>query len=34
MDNRAKKDLEPVPRTVLKCDTAADSKQKEGDEKG
>lgn len=33
MDNRGKKDLEPAPRSVLKCDTAADSELKDGDEK-
>lgn len=30
----AKKDLEPVPRSVLKYDTDADSELEEGDEKG
>lgn len=34
MANGGKKDLEPVPRSVLKCDTAADSELEEGDEKG
>lgn len=34
MDKGGKKDLEPVPRSVLKCDTDADSELKEGDEKG
>lgn len=28
------KDLEPVPRSALKCDTGADSELKEGDENG
>ena len=31
---RRKKDPEPVPRSVLKCDTDADSELKGGDEKG
>lgn len=34
MDDRGEKDLEPVPRSVLKCDTGADSELREGDEKG
>lgn len=34
MDDGGEKDLEPVPRSVLKCDTDADSELKEGDEKG
>lgn len=34
MDEGGEKDLEPVPRSVLKCDTNADSEPKEGDEKG
>lgn len=32
MDEGGVKDLEPVPRSVLKCNT--DSELKEGDEKG
>lgn len=34
MDDGGEKDLEPVPRSVLKCDTDADSELKEGDEEG
>ena len=34
MDDGGEKDLEPVPRSVLKCDTDADSELKEGNEKG
>lgn len=34
MDDRGEKDLEPVPRSVLKCDTGADSELRGGDEKG
>lgn len=34
VDGGGKKDLELVPRSVLKCDNDADSGLKEGDEKG
>lgn len=33
-DDGGEKDLEPVPRSALKCDTDADSELKEGNEKG
>ncbi len=33
-DGGGEKDLEPVPRSVLKCDTDADSELKQADEKG
>lgn len=34
MDEGGEKDLEPVPRSVFKGDTDADSELKEGEEKG
>lgn len=34
MDDGGEKDLEPVPRSVLKCDTDAESELREGKEKG
>lgn len=33
-DDGGEKDLEPVPRSALKCATDADSELKEGNEKG